>query len=187
MWVSSRNAVNIILFWDNPMMGSAYPADGIWHPRYRQIRPYSRPGRLLRAHGWGSQGRRANPARPRPASEKTAILCGQIRGRRTSARCRGIYCHRPCPWRGSAQVDGRPCGRWQRQIGGSEEGCLQAKCLNPSLFIETRSQDARRAANNAIRLLRICSTSPTCGACVVALREKPPWTMPRSSRQSGSF
>jgi hypothetical protein len=38
---SFRNAVNIILFWDNPIMGSACPANGIWHPRYRQIRPFS--------------------------------------------------------------------------------------------------------------------------------------------------
>jgi hypothetical protein len=48
---SFRTTVNIILFWDNPMMGSAYPADDISHPRYRQIRPFTRPGRLLRADG----------------------------------------------------------------------------------------------------------------------------------------
>ena len=34
------------------MMGSACPADDIWHPRYRQIRPFARPGCLLRANGW---------------------------------------------------------------------------------------------------------------------------------------
>jgi len=32
------------------MMGSAYPADDISHPRYRQIRPFVRPSRLLRAN-----------------------------------------------------------------------------------------------------------------------------------------
>ncbi len=38
-------------------------------------------------------------------------------------------------------------------------------------LLNPRSQDARGAANNAIRLLRICSTSRPWGACVVALRE----------------
>jgi hypothetical protein len=40
-------------------MGSAYPADDIWHPRYRQIRPFVRPGRLLQAHDRGAQSGRA--------------------------------------------------------------------------------------------------------------------------------
>jgi hypothetical protein len=39
--VSFRGAVNVILFWDNPKMGSAYPADDISEPRYRQIRPFA--------------------------------------------------------------------------------------------------------------------------------------------------
>jgi hypothetical protein len=38
--------VDFILFWDTPMMGSTYPADDIWHPSYRQIRPFSRLGRV---------------------------------------------------------------------------------------------------------------------------------------------
>ena len=42
-------------------MGSAYPADDLWHPRYRQIRPFPRPGRFLRADGWGAQGRGVDP------------------------------------------------------------------------------------------------------------------------------
>src|SRR6266550_7884247 len=87
---SFGSAVNIILFWDNPMMGSAYPADDISHPRYRQIRPFARPGCLLRAYGWGAQGRRADPAGACPSPEKAAVLCRQIRGRRAQAGCRGI-------------------------------------------------------------------------------------------------
>src|ERR1700676_1528574 len=58
---SSHSAVNIIRFWDKPMMGSACPADDIWHPWYRQIRPFARPGRVLRADGTCAPGRRADP------------------------------------------------------------------------------------------------------------------------------
>src|SRR5438477_10031123 len=38
-------------FWDNPMIGSACPADDISPPRYRQIHPFQRPDRILRADG----------------------------------------------------------------------------------------------------------------------------------------
>src|SRR6266403_2520013 len=88
MPASSRSAVNIILFWDNPMMGSAYPADDISHPRNRQIRPFARPGCLLRVNGWRAQGSRVDSACPRPSLQETAVLCRQIRGWRTPARRR---------------------------------------------------------------------------------------------------
>jgi hypothetical protein len=60
-------------------MGSAYAADGIWHP-HRQIRPFFRTGGLLRANGRGAQGRRADPTRPRPSPEKAAVVCRQYEG-----------------------------------------------------------------------------------------------------------
>jgi hypothetical protein len=45
-------------FWDNPMIGSACPADDISPPRYRQIHPFQRPGRILGADGGRPKGRR---------------------------------------------------------------------------------------------------------------------------------
>ena len=62
------------------MMGSAYPADDIWHPRYRQIRPFARPGRVLRANGWGAQGRWVDPACPRPSPEKPQSFVAKYEG-----------------------------------------------------------------------------------------------------------
>src|SRR6266403_1533383 len=82
-------------------------------PRYRQIRPFARPGCLLRANGWGSW---VDPARPRPSPEKTAVLCRQIRGWRTPARRRGIHHRRPRFGCGPSQVDDDPFERRQGQI-----------------------------------------------------------------------
>lgn len=61
-------------------MGSACPADDIWHPRYRQIHPFVRPGRFLRAYGPGAQGRRTDPASPRPSPEKTQSFVAKYEG-----------------------------------------------------------------------------------------------------------
>src|SRR6266851_6299061 len=119
---SFGSAVNIILFWDNPMMGSAYPADDISHPRYRQIRPFSRPSRFLRAYGWSAQGRRADPAGPGPSPEKPAVVCCQIRGWRAPARCRGVHHDRPRFRGGPAQVNDDPSERRQGQIHSRQAG-----------------------------------------------------------------
>jgi len=59
------------------MMGSA-TLDDILYPRYRQVRPFVRPGHLLRADDWGGPGRRLDTARPRPPPENPAVLCRQI-------------------------------------------------------------------------------------------------------------
>src|SRR5882762_7124357 len=87
---SFTTAVNNILFWDNPVLGSAYAADDISPPRYRQIRPFFRPGRILRADDRRAKGRRPDPACACPSPEKTAVFCRQIRGRRAAVGCRGI-------------------------------------------------------------------------------------------------
>src|ERR1700730_2431940 len=138
---SFGNAVNNIRFWVNPMMGSAYPADDISHPRYRQIRSFARPGRFLRADDRGAEGRRADPARPRPSPEKTAVLCRQIRGRRTPGRCRGIHHDRPRPRRGPTQVDDDASGRWQGQIPTRQAGHLTLRC--PSELSNERHERRR--------------------------------------------
>lgn len=62
------------------MMGSAYRADDISQPRYRQIRPFARPGRFLRADGGRAQGRRSDPACPRRSAEKTQSFVAKYEG-----------------------------------------------------------------------------------------------------------
>src|SRR6185312_4414242 len=49
----SRSRLIIILFWDNPMIGSPFRAHGFTRARYRKIRPFPDPGRLLRPDGQG--------------------------------------------------------------------------------------------------------------------------------------
>src|SRR5436309_8593639 len=77
-------SVNNILFWDNPMMGSAYAADDSSPSRDRQIDPHHRPGRLLRADGWRPKGRWPYAAGSRTETKKTPVFCSQIRGWRAA-------------------------------------------------------------------------------------------------------
>src|SRR5712671_2569453 len=113
---SFTTAVNNILFWDNPVLGSAYPADDISAPRYRQIHPFFRPGRILRADDRRAKGRRPDPAGACPSPEKTAVFCRQIRGWRAPVGRRGIHQDSPRLGHGSSQTAGGLSDHWKGQI-----------------------------------------------------------------------
>jgi hypothetical protein len=77
MLASFRTTVNIIPFWDNPMMGSAYLADGLWHPRYRQIRSSDQAAFCELMIGARKAAGLTQHALARRL-KKTAVLCRQI-------------------------------------------------------------------------------------------------------------